>query len=148
MAKIENIVTELKSNYSGSPWHGTALKQMVEDVDAKKAFEHPIPGARSIAELLAHATAWNEIVPRRVSGELVEVSPEMDFPPVEGVRWKDLLARLESAHAGLIEKVSRLKDEDLKSIVAGKKHDVYVELHGLMHHNTYHAAQIAMLKKF
>jgi hypothetical protein len=121
---------------------------MVNDVNERTAFDHPIPNARSTAELLAHIIAWNEIVGRRIIGEQFDVTQEMDFPHVDGMTWSDLLKRLDAAHARLIENVRKLRDEDLKSIVPGKKHNIYVELHGLMHHNTYHAAQIAMLKKF
>ena len=148
MTNIELIVRELKANYAGRTWHGTALRPMLDGVDEQKAYEHLIPNARSIAELLAHIVAWNEIVQRRVAGETFEVSAEMDFPPVRGVAWKDLVNRLEAAHERLIATVSKLEDGYLQSTVVGKKHSVYVELHGLMHHNTYHAAQIAMLKKY
>lgn len=117
MTKIEQIVRELKSNYGGRAWHGTALRPMLDGVHETKAFAHLIPNARSIAELL-------------------------------GVPWSVLVEKLEAAHAKLIETAGSLREEDLQATVAGKKHSVYVELHGLMHHNTYHAAQIAMLKKF
>lgn len=30
---------------------------------------------------------------------------------------------------------------------AGKRHSVYIELHGIIQHDLYHAGQIALLKK-
>jgi uncharacterized damage-inducible protein DinB len=119
----------------------------VGGIEAKKSVEKPIANARSIAELFGHLIAWNEIVARRVAEEAFEVTEELDFPDVSKTKWPDLLKRFEAAHAKLVENVSRLKDADLERTVPGKKHSFAAELHGLMHHNTYHSAQIALLKK-
>ena len=147
MTRVEKTLAHLKTNFSGQPWHGTALRRILDGIDETRSAARPIPDARSIAELLGHVIAWNEIVGRRVAGETFEVTGEMDFPDVSSTTWSDLVKRLDAAHARLNEIVSKLKDEDLDRIVPGKKHTFSAELHGLMHHNTYHGAQIALLKK-
>ena len=109
---------------------------------------HPSPRARSIAELLAHATAWIEIVERRIRGEDFNVTSAMDFPDTTNVAWPDLLARIDATQARLVQTVSGLVEPDLaRTVSAGRPHSVRVMLSGLMHHNTYHAAQIALLSK-
>lgn len=143
----DRIRRDLKSTFNGIAWHGTPVRKLLEDVDETRAHAHPIANTRSIAELLAHLTAWIEIVARRTTGEEFQVTPEMDFPPVEGVRWEDQLARLDAAHARLLEVVATLEDADFDRMVDGQKYPVDFMLRGLIHHTTYHAAQIALLKK-
>ena len=147
MASIADTLTALRTNYDGEPWHGSAFRRLLNGIDEEQAHKHPIRDARSIAELLAHAIAWIEIVERRAKGESFEITPEMDFPTVKGVKWADQLAHLDAAHASLLDTVSKLTDADLARKVAQKPYSIRFMLSGLMHHNTYHGAQIALLKK-
>lgn len=147
MGTVERMVSQLRVNYDGEAWHGTPLRRILDGIDEAKANARPIPDARTIAELLAHLTAWIEIVERRLTGERFEITPEMDFPGVEGVRWADALKRLDRAHGKLLKTTERLGDSDLTAPVAGHQYSVDFMLQGLQHHNTYHGAQIALLKK-
>lgn len=69
-------------------------------------------------------------------------------------RWKELLAALDAANAGLVEAV-RAEDEaqlderiaDARERPLGSGVSRYVTLHGLIHHHVYHAGQISLLKK-
>jgi uncharacterized damage-inducible protein DinB len=147
MATVADTLTALRTNYDGQPWHGSAFRTLLEGIDDTRAHARPIAGAHTIAELLAHAVAWTMIVDRRLRGEVFAITPDIDFPEAANVRWPDLVERADRAHARLLEVVERLRDEDLAQPVAGKPYSVEFMLSGLMHHNTYHAAQIAMLKK-
>ncbi len=80
------------------------------------------------------------------AGEEVKVTPEMDFPSVDGVRWEEQLARLDAAHARLLEVVNTLEDADFDRMIE-EKYSLDFMLRGVIHHTTYHAAQIALLKK-
>jgi uncharacterized damage-inducible protein DinB len=141
------IIGRIEENFDGKPWHGTPLRRILDGVDDQRAVARPIPLGRTIAELLAHIIAWNEIVERRVRGENVEVTPQLDFPDPAGVTWSALVARLDAAHQRLLSTIRAVTPEDLKKIVPGQKYTARWMVDGLMHHNTYHAAQIAMLKK-
>lgn len=148
MTLTERLLRDLRSTYDGDDtWHGTPLRRMFEGLDDAFAETHPIAGARSIKELLAHATAWVEIVDRRLGGETYDPPYEVDFPSVHGVALDSLLARLDAAHERLCASVAALHDEDFERIVPGKSYTVDFMLRGLTHHNTYHAAQISMLRK-
>lgn len=147
MRLVERMLLELNSTFDGDAWHGTPLRRMLDDVDEIKARSKPSDAVHSIAELLAHITAWIEIVQRRLGDERVEVTPELDFPDVAKVSWRDAIGRLERAHSLLVDTVARMKDSDFDEKVPGKSYTVDFMLHGLVHHNTYHAAQIALLKK-
>jgi len=147
MTLAKRMRRDLKSTYDGQAWHGTSLRRMFDGVDDARGDAHPIAGARSIKELLAHIVAWNEIVERRVGGEIYDPPFEVDFPPVDGVSIESLLARLEAAHQRLLARVSTLSDKAFDDKAPGTEYSIDFMLRGLIHHNTYHAAQIAMLKK-
>jgi uncharacterized damage-inducible protein DinB len=147
MTNTERLLRDLQSTYDGDAWHGTPLRRMLDGVDDAGGDAHPIEGARSIKELLAHVASWNEIVDRRIGGEAYVPPLEVDFPSVEGVSLASLLARLDAAHDRLLARVATLRDEDLDRLTPGKDYTIDFMLRGLVHHDTYHAAQIAMLKK-
>ena len=148
MRLVERVARELESTFAGPAWHGTALRPMISDVDEARAQARPIGNARTIAELTAHVCAWIGIVERRLRGELFEVTPEEDFPPGDAMPFAELIALLDRRHERLLQTLRACSDDLLDEQVPGKKHTHWTELAGLAHHNTYHAAQIAMLKKF
>ncbi|HKO57866.1 MAG TPA: DinB family protein [Thermoanaerobaculia bacterium] len=140
------MIDEVREQLDGKPWHGNSLLVTLEGIDDALAHAHPVPNGRSIAELLAHMSAWVSIVERRLRGEEVAITPELDFPAVDGRAWADLVQELETAYARLMATVGEIAD--WRVTVAGKRYTREYMLRGLLHHNTYHAAQIAMLKKF
>jgi uncharacterized damage-inducible protein DinB len=137
---------EVREQFDGHPWHGNSLRATLGGIAEELAFAHPVPNGRSIAELLAHMSAWVGIVERRLRGEEVAITPELDFPPVDGRKWGDLVSGFEAAYAALLLTVERT--EDWSAQVPGKRYTKEYMLRGLLHHDTYHAAQIAMLRKF
>jgi uncharacterized damage-inducible protein DinB len=148
MRLAARMLRDLRSTFDGQAWHGTPVRRMVDDIDDARANAHPVDGARSIAELLAHLTAWVEIVERRLRDEKFEVTPAMDFPSAGGVAFAEIVARLERAHAALLATVEQMDDEEFDRNVPDGRYTKDFMLRGLIHHTTYHAAQIAMLKKF
>jgi hypothetical protein len=146
MTKAEAMVERLKRNFHGPAWHGTALREMVDGVSPSQAAARPIDNARTIAELLGHITAWIEIVERRLRRERVVITPELDFPDVSKVTWASQLERLDAAFERLTGTVMTI--ENFAEEVIETTYSMNFMLDGLMHHNTYHAAQMAMLKKF
>jgi len=148
MRLAARMLRDLRSTYDGQAWHGTPVRRMVDGIDDARANAHPIDGARSIAEMLAHLTAWIEIVDRRLRDEEFEVTEAMDFPSVDGIAFAEIVARLERAHAALLATVEQMDDEEFDRKVPDGRYTKDFMLRGLIHHSTYHAAQIAMLKKF
>src|SRR5688572_27346221 len=124
MRLVERMLLELNANFDGDAWHGTPLRRILDGIDDARAGARPIPNARTIAELLAHLTSWIEIVRRRLAGEVVEVTPEIDFPSVEGVSWSDALARLDRAHHQLVDAVARMQESDFDVTVPGQSYTV------------------------
>jgi uncharacterized damage-inducible protein DinB len=151
MSEIERIIDQMDRAFAGDAWHGPNLTRVLEGVTAREAAERPIDGAHSIWELVNHIAAWNEIMRRELEGEAMEVSTEMDWPPVGDVSesaWKAALEKLRENRARIRKKVATLRDEELnEKPVARTENTRYVMLHGLVQHDLYHAGQIAILKK-
>ncbi len=150
MSEVARILDQLDRGFAGEAWHGPALQELLDGVSAEDASKHPVSGAHSVWELVNHIAAWNLIVRHRVAGESVEVTPEMDWPPVweiSEVSWTRALDHLKETRDLLRGSIQQLRDEQLNQQVVGEKYSIYVMLHGLVQHDLYHAGQIAILKK-
>ena len=58
MSQVDMVVNELKRSFEGEAWHGPALMEILDGIDAKTAAARPLPKAHSIWELVAHIAAW------------------------------------------------------------------------------------------
>jgi uncharacterized damage-inducible protein DinB len=147
MRTTAELAAALRENFDGQPWHGSALRTLVAAVAPERAHIRPSADVRSAAELLAHTVAWMDIARERLEGRNEKVTPERDFPAVDGVSWNDLVARLDHAFAALLETVSTQDDAFWQRAVAGHKYTAEFMLDGVLHHNSYHAAQIAIVNR-
>ncbi len=150
MSEVERIADQLRRAYEGEAWHGPPLKQILAGVTAEQAARRPVANAHSVWELVLHIAVWESVVSRRLAGEIVQPSPEQDWPPVRDTSeaaWKKALADLEHGHMQLRQSIAALSDARLMDKVPGKDDSVYVLLHGVIQHDLYHAGQIALLKK-
>src|SRR6202044_9631 len=90
------------------------------------------------------------IAERRLLKEIVDVTTEMDWPPVWEVseaEWDRAVEKLVESAARLRKVVESLSDDQLDSRPPAITDSRYVLLHGVVQHNLYHAGQIAILKK-
>src|SRR5438309_11155969 len=62
------IADQLQRAFYGSAWHGPAVMEILEDVDALTAAAKPIENVHSIWELLLHVAAWDGAASTRVTG--------------------------------------------------------------------------------
>jgi hypothetical protein len=143
------IADQLRRAVHGPAWHGPSLLESLDGVTAAKAAARPLPGAHSIHELVAHATAWIDIVRQRVEGNPPGVTDEMDWPAVSDDAWPAARARLLDVTERLEAAVRSLDDGRLSDDIPvdGDRWSVYGTLHGVIQHALYHAGQIAVLKK-
>jgi uncharacterized damage-inducible protein DinB len=145
MGEMDRIRKQLERTYSGDAWHGPSLRRVLEDVGAEQANLRPIEGAHSIAELAAHILTWRNEILRRLEGKGGDVPVDGDWP--EPPAWAELLERLDISQDRLTKAVAALSDEVLDEKVKGRRESHYVMLQGMIHHDLYHAGQIALLKK-
>jgi uncharacterized damage-inducible protein DinB len=150
MSEVQRILQQLDRAFEKDSWHGPAVLELLEDVNAGRAAARSIPDAHSIWELVLHMATWKDVVRRRILGERPDVTEEWDWPPVRDTTepaWRTAIGSLRSAHAALREVAARLTDELLDQSIGQGGSSAYVQLHGVVQHDLYHAGQIALLKK-
>ena len=150
MNESKRLAEQLAKALNGDAWHGPSWRETLEGIDCGAANHRPISGAHSIAEVVQHATTWNDVVRRRLEGESLQVSDAEDWPNVdlaEEGAWTAARARLFETGRGLTEAVARFPAEKLhekRPGVDGTWHDLII---GQLQHVLYHAGQVGLLRK-
>ena len=150
MSEISFIVNQLKLAFDGEPWHGPALMEVLEGIGPKAALERPIANAHCIWELVIHLAGWEQVVLRRLQGQVATLNDAQNFGHLDSTTeqsWMSAIAILRQNHAQLIKLVSELSESRLTERVPGKDYDVRFMLYGAVQHAAYHAGQIAILKR-
>jgi len=149
-SEAAGVADQLRRAFYGDAWHGPAVLELLEDVDAETAAAKPIRNVHSIWELVLHIAVWDRVACRRLSGEKCQPTGDANFPPVTKVNaavWRKAVAETKRAHDAFVKTVAALPDSRLRDRVPGKRYDFYHMLHGLAQHELYHAGQVAILKK-
>ena len=148
------IAEQLRNAFEGNAWHGPAVLELLNDIDAATAAAHPMPDTHSIWELVLHIAAWDDAVNRRIVlgkfGKALQLNDAENFPRVTDkspAAWKATIAHTKKTHRELLKTVAGLSDARLRERVPGKPYDVGFMLQGVAQHEIYHAGQIAILKK-
>lgn len=145
------LASLLRRTVHGPMWHGPALLEALDGLDARDAERHPIAGAHSIWELVLHVAAWAEIAAQRLEGQArLEVSDAENFPPIPRIdeeSWHAAKARLTASYELLAEAVRALSAERLKERVVAHDYTVGTMLHGVVEHGTYHGGQMILLRR-
>lgn len=150
VSEAGRIADQLRRAFDGSAWHGPALLELLEDVDAVAATAKPLKGVHSIWELVLHVAAWDAAARRRLAGEKTQPTGSDNFPLVRrttAANWQRAVREVAQTHRELVKTVEALPDSRLWERVPGKRYDFYHMLHGVAQHELYHAGQIAILRK-
>ena len=153
--EIERLRDELQRAVSKGPWHGPSLVSLLDGVSATDAAAHPIAGAHSIWELVAHLTAWARESARRIREGTCGEPTEGDWPKVpapDDAAWRRAKEALGAAHDELLSELDAMSpdvlDETLRDDRKGSTPTSRaLLLHGVAQHDAYHGGQIALLKK-
>jgi len=151
ISEAAGIADQLRRAFDGSAWHGPAVLELVEDVDAATAAARPIANVHSIWELLLHIAVWDNVGMVRLAGNKFQPTGTKNFPSVPSkptqAAWRKAVADTKRIHEELVKTVAALPESRLRDRVPGKRYDFYHMLHGIAQHELYHAGQIAILKK-
>jgi uncharacterized damage-inducible protein DinB len=151
MSEVQRISRLLKHGYDGQPWYGTPFCKLLADVKPEQAAARPFPTAHTIWQEVLHAIAWRKFGLRLLKGEAVSgLSDEENWPEPRGsdaAAWKQTLDDFAQTQTDLQAALAELTDERLQEKPADKPFSIYVLLHGIIHHDAYHAGQIALLRK-
>lgn len=149
--QAERLADQLERSFRGGAWHGPSVTEALDGVTAEEAARRPIPAAHTIAEIAGHLATWVDVARCRIACEPVDrVTPERDFPAggaESEEAWQATLGALEEAHKKFHALIAGLEDEQLDEPVEGSDPTVRGLVLGVLQHNTYHAGQIALLRK-
>jgi uncharacterized damage-inducible protein DinB len=149
-SEAARIADQLQRAFYGDAWHGPAVMELLEDVDAATASAKPLAHVHSIWELVLHIEAWDRAAIVRLGGQKCQPAGTENFPPVgksTPAEWSKAVAGAKRTHDCLVKTVAGLTDSRLRHRVPGKRYDFCHMLHGIAQHELYHAGQIAILKK-
>ena len=151
MREVDRIVEQMRLAFEGGAWHGPAVLEVLKGVDAETACQHSIAGAHSIWELVLHLSATQAILLGRIRGEDVGLS-DADFweplPEITEDNWQAAVEQLTRQERDLRAAVAAFPEEKLEQkLMPSGTTTAYATFHGHIQHNTYHAGQIALLKK-
>ncbi len=145
--ELKHLIKMLQHTYEKNAWHGPAVKEVLENVTSVDA-QKRLPNCHSILELVAHMTAWRTFVAKKLQGNTdYKVTDEMNFTtPTD---WEKVLEELDASQARLLEALKSFDSSKLYEAVphGSYNYNFYTLLNGIIHHDLYHAGQIALLKK-
>ncbi len=135
----------------GIAWHGPSVRHVLDGLSAAAASVRS-GQSHSIWEITLHIAFWDEVCRRRLSGERIDITTGdpgdwPDCPEATEANWQATRERLERAERELIDTVRHLEPGDLDRQTPGCAWTNYTMIHGTLHHDLYHAGQIALLKK-
>jgi uncharacterized damage-inducible protein DinB len=150
--EIAYLTKNLQSAYSGNPWFGRNIKEILSEIDSTTALQKP-NGQHSILELLYHMINWREFTISRLKPDIKKTSTYFNshnwgkHDHTDALLWDKGLLLLESTQLRLLDLLKNLKEENLSEKVAERKYNFQYLLHGVIQHDIYHLGQIAYVKK-
>lgn len=151
--EVERIKKLLERNWDGPMWYGGNVKGKFEGLSWEKAYYKPAGFNHNIYEYVRHMHCWRKFCAEHLKGNSaysVEINSETDWVTnyeATEVNWLQALNELEQSQQELLAALEGFADERLDEVVPGKKFKWYALLHGVIHHDIYHSAQIALLRK-
>ena len=153
----QSLIQQIEATQAGEPWYGTSRARLLEGLTADQAAAHPIPGGRSIWELVLHMIAWTREVTRRIQGQPPAEPVEGDWPPVPAATaqsWDAVQTELAAAHSALVAAVTAMPEARWRQSVGESREpalgtgvDVAGMLVGLAQHDAYHTGQLVIVRR-
>ena len=151
--EVARIKKLLERNWTGPMWHGGTLMEILKDISWEQAFAKPQNASHNIYEYVQHMNTWRRFTIEQLNGNSnysININSHEDWPTVydaSAQSWQKALNDLEANQNALVSGIDNLNDEKLDELVPGRKFKWYALLHGIIHHDIYHSAQISLLKK-
>ena len=150
--EVARIKKLLDRNWNGPTWHGAILIEILKDITWQQAFAKPDNAKHNIYEYVEHMSTWRRYTVEQLNGNnsfSIDLNTEQDWPvnyEATELNWKKALQDIEANQGELLQSLNNINDEKLDELVPGKKFKWYALLHGIIHHDIYHSAQISLLK--
>jgi len=150
MNEVKFLRDQIDTTFKGDSWHGPSLMKTLWGVDLEQATARPLGERHTIWELVDHTTFWLEAILDALKDKAMPDPPmEVNWPRMGSTEehWSHSTRRLEAAVNMVLDELAGWTNEDLGRTVPGRDYTFKQMLHGAVHHNLYHAGQIAILKR-
>ena len=155
--ELNAILHQMNEVQNGKLWMGKNYSSRLENVSNKDAFIHPVKNMHSIAELLAHLTAWRKDAILKIqtgTGTLAE-GQKGDWKPVDELMklgWERIKSDYEQSLTDLLNSLKTKNDSFLDETYIDQDYKgTYTYrflLNGLLHHDIYHLGQLGITMKY
>ncbi|MHC4180440.1 MAG: DinB family protein [Planctomycetota bacterium] len=156
MSETKRVSRLLTRTSGGTGWYGPSPARLLADVSPTEAAASPLPGAHTIWQVVRHIIAWRDVARGLIEGGSDTKLPDQDNWPVVAdtseSAWEATLVNLAESGDRLQESIARFPESRLDEPVPAYSEDgssgitYYQLLHGVIHHDVYHAGQIAVLR--
>lgn len=150
MDEVKFLRDQIETTFKGDSWHGPNLIRTLEGIDVEQAKKRPLGERHTIWELADHISFWMEEVWKSIR-DRSPLNPDKrtDWPEMGTTdeEWELSVDRMGAAVNMTMDALTEWNDEDLQAKVPGTNYSFKQMLHGMVHHNLYHAGQINVLKK-
>src|SRR5271165_6095389 len=142
------IADQLRKAFTGDPWHGSPLRDLLAGITAEQATARPLPSAHCIWELVLHIDIYVGIALDATQGVPMPklFGTGRDWPAPGDTSWTKAARHMFDNAENLAHAIEEFTDARLLDIVPGRDYDFYNLFHGIVQHSLYHGGQIAMLK--
>ncbi len=146
----ELVLSQLKDSILDGGWHGPSLVDVIQGIDVGTALSKPLENRHSTWEIVQHVIYWIDRVNDVLNGlEHPPMGDPEDWKSVSGesANWDCIEKEIIETYERLMNSLLQKKEELLGEKVPNTDFTYSRMLFGLIHHNLYHAGQIALLKK-
>ena len=150
--RMQDFLRQLHLVNEGDPWIGESFDKKLEDLSEEEAFQQPLSGIHSVAEVLSHLVEWRkELIARFKTGRppLLMVESESNWYNNEKLRksgWHKLREDFADTQRQLSRLWEKLDDSFLAQKYQGQYSYQYL-VEGVIHHDLYHLGQIGLIIK-
>lgn len=147
MTELKNISILIKSAYEKNAWHGPSVKESIEGITQEQALRK-LNNTHTIIELISHMTAWRRYVIHKLTDDInFQMTDSLNFPSEKN--WEYAIKKLEESQSDMLASIGKFSEEKLYDLVPFATHayNYYTLLHGIVHHDIYHAGQIMIIRK-
>ncbi len=145
------IADQLRRAFTGDPWHGPPLREILNGITAEQARSHPVSSAHGIWEIVLHIHVYLEVGLKATQGVPMPklYGTEKDWPSAgqDTSEWSVATERLYAAAEQLAQAIEVFTDARLDDTAPGRDYNFYYLFHGIVQHSLYHGGQIALLKR-
>jgi uncharacterized damage-inducible protein DinB len=146
------IITALDEVYRGPAWHGPAVLEALDGVDASTAVRSAFGTRNSIWDLVLHLAHGRHLLIERINNAVEDFPRDIREPwwPIASVdrseeAWRRDLVLLDEYHTKLVDATRGASEGALARRPAANDQAIGEQLLGMAIHDAYHAGQIRLL---